>query len=109
MCGRYTSSKPIDVYAELFKAKAGNLFVEPRYNIAPTYDVLACLAIPQSWRRAWRTKLAIATAESPPSRVKPSITPSLSRSERFWLTFHFPMSRAIGSSNPTIAPNICSM
>jgi putative SOS response-associated peptidase YedK len=38
MCGRYTSSKPADVYAELFKAKTGNLFVEPRYNIAPTCD-----------------------------------------------------------------------
>lgn len=46
MCGRYTSSKPIEVYAELFKAKAGNLFVEPRYNIAPTYDVLVCRAMP---------------------------------------------------------------
>ncbi|HEU5338125.1 MAG TPA: SOS response-associated peptidase [Sulfuricaulis sp.] len=46
MCGRYTSSKPIEVYAELFKAKAGNLFVEPRFNIAPTYDVLACRAMP---------------------------------------------------------------
>jgi putative SOS response-associated peptidase YedK len=46
MCGRYTSAKPIETYAELFKAKAGNLFVEPRYNIAPTYDVLACRAIP---------------------------------------------------------------
>src|SRR3989344_3480082 len=46
MCGRYTSTKPVEVYAELFKASAGNLFVEPRYNIAPTYDVLACRAMP---------------------------------------------------------------
>ncbi len=42
---RYTSTKPIEVYAELFKAKAGNLLVEPRHNIAPTYDVLACRAV----------------------------------------------------------------
>ncbi|MDH3311362.1 MAG: SOS response-associated peptidase [Gammaproteobacteria bacterium] len=28
MCGRYTSTKPIEIYAELFKAKARNLFVE---------------------------------------------------------------------------------
>ena len=33
MRGRYTGPKPIEVYAELFKAKAGNLFVEPRYHI----------------------------------------------------------------------------
>src|SRR3990167_270426 len=46
LCGRYTSPKPVEVYAELFKASAGNLFVEPRYNIAPTYDVLACRAMP---------------------------------------------------------------
>src|SRR3972149_10212671 len=46
MGGRYTSPKPVEVYAELFKASAGNLFVEPRYNIAPTYDVLACRAMP---------------------------------------------------------------
>ena len=37
MCRRCTSSKPVETYAELFQAKAGNLFVEPRYNIAPTY------------------------------------------------------------------------
>ena len=47
MCGRYTSTKPIDVYAELFQARAGDLFVGPRYNIAPTYDVLACRALPE--------------------------------------------------------------
>lgn len=47
MCGRYTSTKPVEVYAELFKARAGSLFVEPRYNIAPTYDVLACRAMPE--------------------------------------------------------------
>ncbi|GAB4506934.1 MAG: hypothetical protein Tsb0026_00080 [Sulfuricaulis sp.] len=46
MSGRYTSIRPIEVYAELFNAKAGNLFVEPRYNIASTHDVLACQAIP---------------------------------------------------------------
>jgi putative SOS response-associated peptidase YedK len=46
MCGRYTSTKPVEVYAELFKARAGDLFVAPRYNIAPTYDVLACRAMP---------------------------------------------------------------
>jgi len=46
MCGRYTSTKPVEAYAELFKAKAGGLFVEPRYNIAPTFDVLACWAMP---------------------------------------------------------------
>jgi putative SOS response-associated peptidase YedK len=46
MCGRYTSTNPVEVYAELFKARAGDLFVEPRYNIAPTYDVLACRAMP---------------------------------------------------------------
>lgn len=46
MCGRYTSTKPAEVYAELFKARAGDLLVGPRYNIAPTYDVLACRAMP---------------------------------------------------------------
>jgi len=46
MCGRFTSTKPVEVYAELFKARAKGLFVEPRYNIAPTYDVLACRAMP---------------------------------------------------------------
>lgn len=46
MCGRYTTTKPVEVYAELFKAMPGGLFVEPRYNIAPTYDVLACRAMP---------------------------------------------------------------
>ena len=46
MCGRFTSTKPVEVYAELFKARAGDLFVEPRFNIAPTFDVLACRAMP---------------------------------------------------------------
>jgi len=46
MCGRYTSTRSIEVCAGIFKAKAGNLFVEPRFNIAPTYDVLACRAMP---------------------------------------------------------------
>ena len=30
----------------MFKTRAGGLFVEPRYNIAPTYDVLACRTMP---------------------------------------------------------------
>ena len=35
--------------------------------------------------------------------------PALSASGRFWLTFHLPMSRAIGPSMPTRAPTIASM
>jgi len=46
MCGRYSSSKPVEVYGQLFKANVGQLFVELRYNIAPTYVVLACRAMP---------------------------------------------------------------
>jgi putative SOS response-associated peptidase YedK len=42
MCGRFTGTKPGEIYAEMFKARAGDLFVKPRYNIAPTFDVLAC-------------------------------------------------------------------
>jgi putative SOS response-associated peptidase YedK len=41
MCGRYTSTKPVEVYAGFSRPGPG-LIIEPRYNIAPTYDVLAC-------------------------------------------------------------------
>ncbi len=46
MCGQYTSIKPVAVYAELFQAKDGKLDFWPRYNIAPSYNVLACRAMP---------------------------------------------------------------
>jgi len=39
-----------------------------------------------------------------PSRFKPSMTPSRSAAERFWLTFHLPSREAMGISTPTIAP-----
>ena len=43
----------------------------------------------------------------PASRRKPAATPARSASTRFWLTFHLPVSRAIGISMPTI-PLICA-
>ncbi len=30
MCGRYPSTKPVEVYAELFKARADQLFLGPQ-------------------------------------------------------------------------------
>ncbi len=41
MCGRYTNSKPPEVFARLFGAPAAALELAPRWNIAPSNDVLA--------------------------------------------------------------------
>ena len=35
MCGRYSQTRKIDELADLFDFEAGELTVEPRYNMAP--------------------------------------------------------------------------
>jgi putative SOS response-associated peptidase YedK len=40
MCGRYTLSTPLPVLEERFQFQAGDLPYQPRYNIAPTLEVL---------------------------------------------------------------------
>lgn len=44
MCGRYTNSTPPEVFARLFDATIPSLELGPRYNVAPSNDVLACRA-----------------------------------------------------------------
>jgi len=46
MCGRYTNTQPVDTFAKLFHANSGQISLKPRFNIAPTYDVLACRELP---------------------------------------------------------------
>jgi putative SOS response-associated peptidase YedK len=50
MCGRYTNTKPPDAFATLFRAKQDSLSLAPRYNIAPSSDVLACRETPEHGR-----------------------------------------------------------
>lgn len=40
MCGRYTLVAPLSVLEERFQFSAGDLAYQPRYNIAPTLEVL---------------------------------------------------------------------
>lgn len=41
MCGRFSQNSPSQRYAELF-ALDTELALPPRYNVAPSTDVLAC-------------------------------------------------------------------
>jgi len=50
MCGRYTRSRPPEVFAQLFDAPAGAPGLALRYNIAPSNEVLACRAVPGQGR-----------------------------------------------------------
>lgn len=50
MCGRYTNSKPPEVFGQLFGAPVRSLDFVPRYNIAPSTDVLACRDLPETGR-----------------------------------------------------------
>ena len=54
------------------------------------------------------TSSAIARAASVSWARSPETTPSCSDRSLFWLTFHFPSSRAIGISTPTMPLIICS-
>ena len=40
MCGRFVLSTPADAIAAEFAAMTGGLVLRPRYNIAPTTDVV---------------------------------------------------------------------
>lgn len=46
MCGRFTQSSPPQRYAELFGITT-QLSVKPRYNVAPTTNILACRISPE--------------------------------------------------------------
>src|SRR6185295_14751204 len=48
------------------------------------------------------TRSAIAAEAGSAAARRPAVTPSRSAALRFWLTFHLPDRRAIGSSKPTM-------
>lgn len=42
MCGRYTNHTPAKIYAQIFNATLDGIETPPRFNIAPSDNVLAC-------------------------------------------------------------------
>jgi len=51
MCGRFTNHTPAKIYAQIFSATLDGIETPPRFNIAPSDNVLACRVVADGERK----------------------------------------------------------
>lgn len=51
MCGRFTNHTPAKIYAQIFDAELDGVERQPRFNVAPSEDVLVCRVDPGGKRK----------------------------------------------------------